>query len=325
MSENEKYNYGIYRGISYDYDYKNKERNIRNNISYMLNRSLQMFDYTGLPDTIPKRELERMLQTQGYICVTEINGELFALSGHLSGEPNEYLIPEKIQINNIKLKLNKELVIGSECVLIMNDDLGIGLIPIFSKFSTILCENEITMLLASINKRSNSIMTASDENTAESSRAYLKKLHDGELGVVMDNKLYDSFKNNPNGENNTSLSDLIDYHQYMKATMYNEIGLKDNINMKKERLITGELSENTDGLYPLVDSMLSSREIAIKEINKMYDTNITVELNSSWAERNVKKELLNVEPKDDVEVDSGDDSNDDSSDGSDDKVDDNNV
>ena len=44
------------------YDFLEKEVNINNQIGYMLNRSLSMFHYTNLPDTIPVKELELLLQ-----------------------------------------------------------------------------------------------------------------------------------------------------------------------------------------------------------------------------------------------------------------------
>ena len=67
--------------------------------------------------------------------------------------------------------------------------------------------------------------------------------------------------------------------------MFNEIGLNANFNMKKERMINREIDINTNSIYPLVDNMLDSRKTAIDKINEMYGLSITVELNSSWAER----------------------------------------
>lgn len=280
-----RYDWGIYRGINYNYDYKDKEKNISDNVRYMLNRSLQMFVYENLPSTIPQRELELLLQTQGFVVVSQVNGNLYALQGTLSGEMDEYSRPSEILVTNIKLKLNKVLKIGVDCEIFMNDDVGIGLIPIYTKYSRMLSENEITMILSIISKRNNNIMSATDDPTSESAKTYIKLLEKGELGVIMENKLYDSFKVNPLSEGGSNVGDLIDLHQYIKATMYNEIGLKDNINMKKERLIEDELNSNNDIIFPLVDSMLNSRVDAVERINEMYGTNISVELGSSWKKR----------------------------------------
>ena len=59
------------------YDFRNKDLHLKNLNSYMLIRTLQMFDYTELPDTIPERELERILQLNGYGYLTEHNDNLY--------------------------------------------------------------------------------------------------------------------------------------------------------------------------------------------------------------------------------------------------------
>ena len=64
--------------------------------------------------------------------------------------------------------------------------------------------------------------------------------------------------------------------------MLNELGLNANYNMKRERLNLGEVSMNVDVLLPYVENMLNSRREAIKQVNEMFGTDITVDLNSSW-------------------------------------------
>ena len=291
---NEKYDWGIYRGINFKYDYKDKRTNIRNFIAYMLNRSMLMFKYEGLPETIPSYELERMLQTQGFACFTKVNEDYYVFNGGLGGEPDVYGRPTQIVVSNPALNFNKTLNIDTDCVIILNDHIGVGLIPIYSKYGTLLAESEITMLLATVNKRVNNLISVSDDITAESARLYLKKLHEGDIGFIFENKLFESLKSRPTGSgDNNRLSDIVAYTQYLKASMFNEIGLNANFNMKKERMINREIDINTNSIYPLVDNMLDSRKSAIDKINEMYGLNITVEFNSSWAER----ELENTPPE----------------------------
>jgi len=291
----EKYDWGIYRGVSFNYDYKDKTTNIRNFIMTMINRSMLMFKYDGLPETIPSFELERMLQTQGFACFTKVNEEYYIFNGGLGGEPDVYGRPTQIVVSNPALKFNKTLNINEDCVIILNDHIGVGLIPIYSKYGTLLAESEITMLLQTVNRRVNNLISVSDDNTAESAKDYIKKLHEGDIGYIFENKLFESLKSRitGSGESN-SFSDIVAYTQYLKASMFNEIGLNANFNMKKERMITKELDINSNSIYPLVDNMLDSRQQAIDKINEMYGLNITVEFNSSWAER----ELENTPPED---------------------------
>jgi len=286
MAYNEKFDWGIYNGIGITYDYKDKSLNVRRQIHYMLNRSLLMFKYHGLPDSLPAKELERLLQTNGYAGVTEVEGDLYAFYGGLGGEPNVYGKPTTMTIANPALNYNEMLEIGEEVVLAKNDDLMMGLVPIYSKYSTLMNENEITMILSLINKRANNMISVTDDNTAESARQYLKNLEAGDLGYIFENKLFDSLKTNPTGEGSgTNLNELVEFEQYVKASMYNEIGLNANFNMKRERLVSDELEANSETLYPLVDNMLDNRRQAVEQINEMFGTEIQVEFNSSWDMR----------------------------------------
>lgn len=265
------------------YNYKDKETNIRNNVFYMLNRSMMIFKYEGLPDTLPKSELEKMLQINGYCFVTEVDGKLYGFTGGLGGEPDEYNRPTEITISNSALKLNKTFKL-TDGVLIKNDDMMQGLIPIYSKYCTILAENEITMILANVNRRINNIISVTDDNTAESARLYLKKIMEGDIGYIFENKLYESLKANPTSPQ-VSLQDLFEFHQYIKASMFNEIGLNANFNMKRARLVSDEVALNLDSLYPLVDNMLELRKKGLQEIKEKFGVEITVELESSWEYR----------------------------------------
>lgn len=282
MAYNEKYDWGIFNGVKVNYDYKDKKTNVMNQVSYMIDRSLLMFKYTGLPETIPAKELERLLQTAGFAGIAKVKGELYAFTGGLGGEPDEYYQPTKLVVANPALKYSASLTIDEDVVVIRNDTARMGLVPIYSKYSKLMIENEITMALSNVNKRVSNLISVADDNTAESARLYLKKLEEGDLGFIMENKLYDSLKTSAMNNSGTTMTELVEYQQYLKATMYNEIGINANGNMKRERLITDEIEVNNEALYPLIDNMLDCRLEALDKINEMFGTNITVELNSSW-------------------------------------------
>lgn len=284
MGNIDKYNMGLEYVTKYDF--KNKNKNLNDYITYMLNRSIIMFKYHNLPETMPQREIELLLQTNGWGCVCEIDGNLYALNGGLGGVPNAYNMPTEIIISNPYLKFNKTLTIDTDCVVIPNDSMYVGLLPLYNRYCTMLVENDITMILATVNKRIQNLLSANDDNTVESAKSFLKKVYEGELGVIAESKLFDSLKvNNSSTNAQVSLTDLFEFEQYIKASLYNEIGLSANYNMKRERLTSAEVETNTDNLYPLVDDMINQRIKAVKKINEMFGTNIEVEFNSSWDNR----------------------------------------
>ena len=268
------------------YNHLDKRKNVADMVTYMFNRSNIMFKYHNLPETIPETELEKLLQTNGFAIVGKINGDLYAINGGLGGETDVYNRPTIATVSVPYFNFNDTWDIDKDCVVIKNDSNAIGLIPMFVKYCTLMNENEITMLLATVNKRVQNLISANDDNTIESARQFLNDVFDGKTGVIAESKLFDSLKvNNSSTTSQVSLTDLFEFEQYLKASMFNEIGLSANFNMKRERLTSAEVETNTDNLYPLVDDMLNNRRLAIKKINEMFETEIEVEFNSSWDYR----------------------------------------
>lgn len=290
MAKIDKYNYGL--GYTFNYNYKDKPRNVENLMKYMLNRSNIMFQYHNLPDSIPSREIELLLQTNGFGVFIEVEGNYYIVNGGLGGEPDVYNMPTEAVISIPALKLNKTYKINEDCIVIPNDSMYLGLLPMYAKYCTLMNENEITMLLATVNKRIQHLLSANDDNTLESAKKFLEKVFDGEIGVIGESKLFESLKvNTTSTTSQVSMKDLFEYEQYLKASMYNEIGLSANFNMKRERLSSSEVEANTDNLYPLVDDMLNSRRKGLEKVNEMFGLDIQVEFNSSWDYR-----LFNGEP-----------------------------
>ena len=290
MARIDKYNYGL--GYTFNYNYKDKPRNVDNLIKYMLNRSNIMFQYHNLPKSIPSREIELLLQTNGFGVFIEVEGKYYIVNGGLGGEPDVYNMPTEAVISIPALKLNKTYKINEDCIVIPNDSMYLGLIPMYAKYCTLMNENEMTMLLATVNKRIQHLLSANDDNTIESAKKFLEKVFDGEIGVIGESKLFESLKvNTTSSTSQVSMKDLFEYEQYLKASMYNEIGLSANFNMKRERLSSSEVEANTDNLYPLVDDMLNSRRKGLEKVNEMFGLDIQVEFNSSWDYR-----LFNGEP-----------------------------
>lgn len=289
-----KYDYGIYRGVNFKFDYLDKETNVDYAIMQFLNKTLSMFQYENLPKTIPSEELEKLLQINGFAIITRVNGELYAFNGGLGGEPDPYYRPTKATISNPALKFNGDLTIGEDCIVVYNDLMKIGLIPLLAKYSTMINESELTLLKILFNKRADTLITANDDNGKESAERYFQGLIDGKDYSIMTSKLYDSFKAIPKNNIGGEFSSIIDIIQYLRSNLFNELGLNSNYNMKKERMISGELEVNADILFPLIDNMKETRLDGFKAVNEMFGTDIKLNFNSAW-EGNMLEELLKLE------------------------------
>ena len=266
------------------YSATNKAENVRNIIDGVLNKTLTMFLYTNLPDTLPIEELEKILQLSGTGFITMIDEQLVILKGSYSyDEVDIYNRPYKINCYLPDKKTFKMFNI-SDGVIIKNDYLERGLLPIFKKWGYLINESELTLIIANRYKRMVKTFIANDDPTAESVRTYLTKVDNGESSVITGNILWESIK--IDGETNTNtLHELIEYDNYIKSELYKEIGLYSNDNMKKERLISSEIENGMNSIFPLVDNMLNCRKQAIDKINKKFNTNISVEFTSSWEYR----------------------------------------
>lgn len=314
MSKKSLYN-GDWSGIDCTCDILDKRRSIYNYVMLMFDRTNQMFEYSGLPETIPAYMLELYLQINGHVCITKVNGKLYALPGGLGGAPDPYYRPTLYVLANPGLGYSASLKIlnhldpfakqdtQGECVLLRNDTNIRGLFYLFSRYATELAENDVSIRSAQINSRQQILITASTDRDIASANAYIKGLEDGKIAAVHD----DSFLGNGNVkatnvsvQSANAIIQLIELQQYLKASWYNEIGLNANFNMKREYLSEEELRSSTDVLLPLIDDMLRCRKDAIEVVNSTYGTNITVDKNSAWE--NKQEELDTAQEQADADV-----------------------
>ena len=275
------------------FNFEDKQDNRFRHIMYMLNRTQSMFRWSGLPESIPQRVLELYLQINGNVGFYQYEGTLYVFRGGLGGEPDVYYMPTIFTIANPALNITKNLRIGEECVVIPNDSLYLGLMPLFDKYASLMAENELSISLATINSRIIELISAQDDRTRMSAQKFLDDIRDGKQGVISSNEFLDGVKAQPYGStgNSNVITNLIELEQYIKASWYNELGLNSNYNMKRESLNSEESQLNHDSLLPLIDDMLKQRQDGAKRVNDMFGTDISVEFNSAWEDNQEEIDL----------------------------------
>lgn len=269
------------------YDITDKQYNLDDFINSYLNKTLTMFNYTGLPDTLPRVVLEKMLQLNGYVIIFKYGGSLYATVGGLCGQENSpYNLPTEAIINVPALGINQTLTINQNCVLIKNDDMQVGLLPTLRKHGTQIIENEITMLMNDYNDRIQTLISGGSDQTINSANKYLANIIDGNLTTVAESSFINDLQvHNTQAQAKIDFQDLITYHQFVQSDLYNEIGLNALNNMKKERLITAEVETGDETTYPLVDNMMMNRQEGIEMVNKLFNGEIKVDYNSAWKQK----------------------------------------
>lgn len=272
-----------------------KKRYMRHLIYNKLDSLQCMFDWKNLPETIPQRNLELMLQSFGRVFFTKVNDDFYVFNGGMGGEPNVYYEPTIFTIANPALNYSAELDIEKDGVLIRNDSLMLGVLPICNRYARMITENDISLIIKSINYRIENIISASDDRTAESAKQFLKDIIIGKIGIIAEDEFVEGLKVAPSGQSNKNIKDLIEYEQYLRATWNNEIGLDSNFNMKRERIQQGEAEQNKDALLTFPENMLESRRIAVEKINNMYDLDISVDFASAWLKEQNEQMIQGVD------------------------------
>lgn len=291
---------------------KNNTFNISNKVgnenllfNMFLSKTLTMFKYKGLPDSIPYEILENYLQTTGKVFIFKHNEKLISLPIELNTDKVDYYnrpITGNIFLNDEKKLITVNLKDG---VLISNDYLQLGFTELFDKYSYLINQSELTLYIANVWKRASKIISASDDSTIQSAKEYVNKIENGDISIISTNPIFNDLNITTDNVTSVSLSELIQYDNYFKSNLFNEIGLSSNKDMKKERLITSEIEQNNNVIYPFVDNMIDCRKTGISKVNEMFNLNISVQFDSSWNEDTEPKEdsqTLKTDLKEDEET-----------------------
>lgn len=271
-----------------------KEELIKHEVIDMLNKTIRLFKYNNLPETIAEKDFEIQLQVGGYNICKEVNEDLYTFSGGLGGVPNAYYLPTKAVVANPFLKYNATLEIGTECVVTLNDYLYQGMMPTYNKYGALLSEAYMSLRWAVINARIPAMIAADNESSYQSAKEFLDKIIEGkDFGVIASDAFLKGIQTQDFYKDHY-IKDVIESIQYIKGSWYNAVGLNAAFNMKRESINEAEAALNEDILRPTIDTMLECRQIGVDKINRMYGTNISVELNGVW-ETNRKQDDLAIE------------------------------
>lgn len=266
---------------------KDKERLVWQHKSYMLSRLNQLFEWDGLPETIPQKEFEWILLMQGKATIADVHNKgLYAFQSNLGGILNPYYLPTQSIVVNPYLPFNKVLEVDKDCVVIRNTSTFTPINDMLDLYANMLAEIDISLRIATVNSRISSLISVGDEATKDSATKFLEDIEKGKLGVIATNKFMESLKGGLNAIQYagtiSNIQDLIELRQYILATWFNQLGLNANYNMKREAINESEADLNEEALMPLIDDMLQCRQEGAKKVNAMFGTNLSVKLNSSW-------------------------------------------
>lgn len=324
-------------GAAVDY-VKDKERSCKAFATYFMLRCMKMLKYDGLPEEMPVDCLSKILLSNGWGWFTKWNRDrgsdnivttkqlagdkqFYFFDGTLGGVPDAYYRPTKLIVANPGSKcfkdfdLNREkngTYYGDEGVIIRNDSLYQGLMPIILRYSYLLAENVLTLHSADVWLRILALISAPDDSSLASAQSYIDSVEKGKLCAVGESSFLDkSIKlQSPPSNNGSYLTQFIEYQQYFLGSFFNEIGLNANFNMKRESIAKSESSLNEDSMLPLCQNMLNTQQQDFSVVNEMFGLNIKVSFDSAWLQNALEiagqlKEITATLTKSSTTVNSG--------------------
>ena len=315
--------YGIpvaYEGVC------NVEDNFQHYFDLLTNKCCNLFKWEGLPETVDEKFLMMELVLNGKVCWTKIDDKLYVLDGNVGGEPNCYYQPTQFIVANpilgskmvkIRHKDGSNSTEGLDGILMALTDVDYlsdrpnkgGLFRLIYQTAGLLADNISSLNVSQINGRVAQLWTVDNDAEANTVEAIVRDMYEGHPYRVLSQDLISKVGVVPaaqTGQSNTLLN-LMEIHQYVLASFYNEIGIPSTWNMKRERVNTAETELMTGSLDVSIYSMERCLKAAVEQINEMFRTSISVRFNEEIVEEegtNEEEEAIeepSIEVKEEVE------------------------
>lgn len=310
--------YGIpvaYEGVC------NVEDNFQHYFDLLTNKCCNLFKWEGLPETVDEKFLMMELVLNGKVCWTKIDDKLYVLDGNVGGEPNCYYQPTQFIVANpilgskmvkIRHKDGSNSTEGLDGVLMALTDVDYlsdrpnkgGLFRLIYQTAGLLADNISSLNVSQINGRVAQLWTVDNDAEANTVEAIVRDMYEGHPYRVLSQDLISKVGVVPaaqTGQSNTLLN-LMEIHQYVLASFYNEIGIPSTWNMKRERVNTAETELMTGSLDVSIYSMERCLKAAVEQINEMFGTSISVRFNEEIIEEEGANANEDVNEEPSIEV-----------------------
>ena len=249
----------------------------------------------NVPETIDETFLKMILFTQGKIVF--FNGQelgegevkLLALNCSRANMPTVYYLPTQFLVANPRLLKSYTLTPGEDCEVVYLtetdkynlSEMNGGLFELISRTATIMADNDLSLNIAQKNTRLTNIAAAQTQNAFESLQAVINAMYSGDPNIVVKGSLIDQLQNIPimQSQSNQNILQLIEVNQYVLAHFLEKIGICTHDQMKRERLVTGEINDNFDLARFNIDDMIMSLNAGFSLVNSHFGTILECELN----------------------------------------------
>lgn len=258
-------------------------------------KMLNLFEWEGLPDTIPDWMLEKYLILYGMAAIEKIDDSLYV--GHCSydGTLTKSGLPERLLVNYLDGTSSwidvKEACYGFNTKTAFPDRIFL------ERYASAFSEIDLSILLNIIYSRNLPVPIVSSDIEKKNIDEVLKRARAGETSVFTTDamkrfaeegkidaqllKLFDV--------NNTQYSQELNLlHEEMLKRFCNECGIDINIRDKKAQMNSDEVNAYNDYCRITIDDKLNQRKLFADRINAKYGLNVSVKLKGFIEDNNIE-------------------------------------
>lgn len=269
----------------------------------LFNILLDIFEYDNVPDGLTQREIELNLMMTGHsVILSRRDGKLFTPLTSLFGY-DEYYQPTKAVFANPVVVEAKQYTIGTDCEVIYNNKLkdslyyikcDAGLNTFVSRYARQLADIESTINIYAVNSRLTSYPVSTDGSVTESLKAFFKNLAMGKRAIVTDDTIIEKFRNIDINRSaiTDGVNDWLMARDKILEQFYRDLGVQ-MYNPKKAQVTDDEVESNTQLLLISTDDMLKEREEGLERVNRMFGTDIRVNINPKFLTTNYQGGMTN--------------------------------
>ena len=269
----------------------------------LLSYCLGIYRYTGLPESLPGRELLINLIMTGHAVIFQQGTELVTTKTVLY-DFDLYYRPTKATFGNVKIN-SRTLNLGEDAEVVYltpiqgnvltNQAVDSGLRSFILRYARQLADMESTANIYAVNMRATSYPVAADDQTRENVENFYNKLMLGERSVITDNMVIECFRNVDIAKSpmNDTLNDILIARDKVLANFFQDIGVKYRQEQKKAQLTEDEVEADEQILVIDVEQMREVQQEGLDRVNNLFGTDIRVEINPIYDRKNYGRRAQN--------------------------------
>ena len=234
---------------------------------------LNEYEWSGLPDGIESRHIERLLFSPGFaVFFRDPEMSYMCLEGSPDGRINVYGDPLGYRVHGVGYQRH---VKADDCVIIRNNLLALPTEPFIQHYVNKITEAERTMDV-NIKACKTPVVFACDDKDVLTFKRIFQQVDGNVPAIFADRGLnLDSIQAFLTGVKFMG-NELMDYKRSVESDLLTFIGQNNTPVDKKERLITDEAESNNQLIASFAELQFSARQDACKVINEKFGLSVSV-------------------------------------------------